>query len=107
MAILIPVCQPCANGDHRSHDDHQGFGGHDMLDCKATSDDGLLQCMCRATWPTDDTPFDPMTIPPLPVPDPPSEGYVCPCCKCETNGGGRLDACHCDYGDCPNCKETP
>lgn len=51
MTDLVVVCQPCANGDHSSHDDHEGFGGWDMLDCKATSDDGQHQCMCRATSP--------------------------------------------------------
>lgn len=54
MTILVPVCQPCANGDHSSHDDHEGFGDLDMLDCKATSPDGREQCMCRATWPKED-----------------------------------------------------
>lgn len=54
------VCQPCANGDHSSHDGtfHDGTRPEgdpedhlDLYDCKVVRDDGQAQCLCRATWP--------------------------------------------------------
>lgn len=54
MVVLLPVCVPCINGNHTSHDNDGKAYTHDdwdAFDCKATSDDGQEQCMCRANSP--------------------------------------------------------
>ena len=56
------VCEPCKEGDHKSHDGRlrhetgpKPWSGDqsdlDLFDCKTTTPDNRKQCMCRATWP--------------------------------------------------------
>jgi len=52
----LPICPPCARGDHSSHNNAgKPWDGTmvsiDAFDCKNLLDP-RNQCCCRATWPT-------------------------------------------------------